>query len=152
MAHGLEVRSPLCDYRLVERVASLPVAYRIEGTRGKRIFKDVARQWLPAEITERRKVGFDSPVGQWFKGELREFLRTFLSRENVERSGLLDPDHVSALVGEHLSGRSDHSLQLWTLVSLEAWYRMYIEDGVLDGRDYRLGDLRGAGKGVPAAS
>jgi asparagine synthase (glutamine-hydrolysing) len=97
-------------------------------------------------------VGFDSPVGQWFKGELREFLRTFLSRENVKRSGLLDPGGVSALVGEHLSGRSDHSLQLWTLVSLEAWYRMYVEDGVLDARDYRLADLRGAGKGVPAAS
>ncbi len=98
------------------------------------------------------QVGFDSPVGQWFKGELREFLRTFLSRENVKRSGLLDPGGVSALVGEHLSGRSDHSLQLWTLVSLEAWYRMYVEDGVLDARDYRLADLRGAGKGVPAAS
>jgi hypothetical protein len=28
---------------------------------------------------------------------------------------------------------------------------MYIEDGVPDGRDYRLADLRGAGRGVPAA-
>jgi asparagine synthase (glutamine-hydrolysing) len=151
MAHGLEVRSPLCDYRLVEYVTGLPPGYRLRGTRSKHIFKEVARQWLPGDITERRKVGFDSPVGQWFKGELRDFLTTFLSRENVKRSGLLDPDGVEALLRDHLSGRSDLSLPLWTLVSLETWFRMYIEDGVPDGRDYRLADLRGAGRGVPAA-
>ena len=150
MAHGLEVRSPLCDYKLVEYVANLPTAYRLKGTRSKHIFKDVARQWLPKEITERRKVGFDSPVGQWFKGELKEFLLSFLSRENVKRSGLLDPDSVMALIGDHLSGRRDYSLQLWSLLALETWFRMYIEDGVTDARDYKLADLRGSGEGILA--
>ena len=149
MAHGLEVRSPLCDYKLVEYVTNLPTAYRLKGTRSKHIFKEIARKWLPTEITERRKVGFDSPVGQWFKGELKVFLLSFLSRENVKRSGLLDPDGVAALIGEHLSGRRDYSLQLWSLLALETWFRMYIEDGVVDAADYRLADLRGAGTGVP---
>jgi len=149
MAHGLEVRSPLCDYKLVEYVTNLPTAYRLKGTRSKHIFKEIARKWLPTEITERRKVGFDSPVGQWFKGELKEFLLSFLSRENVKRSGLLDPDGVAALIGEHLSGRRDYSLQLWSLLALETWFRMYIEDGVVDAADYRLADLRGARIGVP---
>jgi asparagine synthase (glutamine-hydrolysing) len=151
MAHGLEVRSPLCDYKLVEYVTNLPTAYRLKGTRSKHIFKEIARKWLPTEITERRKVGFDSPVGQWFKGELKEFLLSFLSRENVKRSGLLDPDSVVALIGEHLSGRRDYSLQLWSLLALETWFRMYIEDGVADASEYRLADLRGAQKGVPSA-
>ncbi len=151
MAHGLEVRSPLSDYKLVEYVTNLPAAYRLKGTRSKHIFKDIARQWLPTEITERRKVGFDSPVGQWFKWELKEFLLSFLSRDNVMRSGLLDPDSVLALIGEHLSGRRDYSLQLWSLLALETWFRMYIEDGVADARDYGLADLRGALNGVPSA-
>ena len=73
MAHGLEVRSPFCDYRLVEFVRSLPASYRLKGTRSKHILKTIAGQWLPQSIIERRKVGFDSPVGQWFKDELREF-------------------------------------------------------------------------------
>jgi len=152
MAHGLEVRSPLCDYKLVEYVTNLPTTYRLKGTRSKHIFKDIARQWLPTEITERRKVGFDSPVGQWFKGELKEFLLSFLSRENVSKSGLLDPDTVTALIGDHLSGRRDYSLQLWSLIALETWFRMYIEDGVVDGSDYKLADLRGAEEGIPATS
>ena len=144
MAHGLEVRSPFCDYHLVDFVLSLPAAYRLKGTRGKHILKTAARQWLPQSIIERRKVGFDSPVGQWFKDELREFMLRFLAREQVARSGLLNPASVERLLGEHLSGQRDYSLQLWSVLVLEAWYRMYIEDGVSDASTCQLRSLRGA--------
>jgi asparagine synthase (glutamine-hydrolysing) len=143
MAHGLEVRSPLCDFELVSFVTSLPTSYRLNGLRTKRIFKEIAKRWIPAEIAERRKVGFDSPIGQWFKGELREFLVNFLSVQHVKRSGLLDPQKVQAVINDHLSGRRDYSLQLWSLLALEGWYRMYIEDNVTDGSRYRLTEMRG---------
>jgi hypothetical protein len=55
-------------------------------------------------------------------------------------------------MADHLTGRRDYSLQLWSLVTLEAWYRMYIEDGVVTGRDYRLGDLRGIPSNVARAA
>jgi len=144
MAHSLEVRSPLCDYRLLEYVTALPTQYRLRGTRTKHILKDVAARWLPADIINRRKVGFDSPIGQWFKGELKAFTLAFLAPEQVRRSGLLDPAGVQRLLGDHLGGRRDYSLQLWSLLALETWYRMYIEDRVEDARDYRVADLRGA--------
>ncbi|MEX2222746.1 MAG: asparagine synthase (glutamine-hydrolyzing) [Candidatus Rokuibacteriota bacterium] len=148
MAHGLEVRSPLCDFELVDFVTSLPVSYRLRGQRSKRIFKSVAARWLPRAIVERQKVGFDSPVGQWFKDELRPFLTGFLSTEHVERSGLLDGRAVQRIIGDHLVGRRDYSLQLWSMVALEGWYRMYIEDRVTDGRTYRLADVRGGSAAV----
>ena len=149
MAHGLEVRSPLCDYRLVDYVLSLPAAYRLHSGHSKHILKTVARQWLPRAIVERRKVGFDSPVEQWFKDELREFLLRFLSRKHVERSGLLSYAGVQRVIGDHLSGKHDYSLQLWSILVLEAWYRMYIEDGVTDASGYHLSDLRGAVEAGP---
>jgi asparagine synthase (glutamine-hydrolysing) len=144
MANGLEVRSPLCDYDLVDFVTTLPPSYRLKNLRTKHIFKDVASQWIPVEIINRRKRGFDSPIGEWFKGQLREFTEGFLSYEHVKRSGLLNPEHVTRMLGEHLSGRRNYSLQLWSLVALEAWYRMYIEDRVTDISSYSLKDIRGA--------
>ena len=104
----------------------------------------MARRWLPRGITDRRKVGFDSPIGQWIKTELREFVESFLSREQIERSGLLCHDGVRQILDHHLAGKRDYSLQLWSLLALEAWHRMYIEDRVTDASDYTLGDLRGA--------
>src|SRR5262249_20771371 len=77
MAHGLEVRAPLCDYRLAEMALSMPPAFRPKGARSKHILKSVARKWLPRAIVEREKVGFDSPIGQWAKEELRDFLERF---------------------------------------------------------------------------
>lgn len=152
MAHGLEVRAPLCDYELVKYVTSLPASFRLRGNRSKFIFKEIAKQWIPREIVERKKVGFDSPIGQWFKGELRGFLMQFLSRENVECSGLLDGETVQALIGDHISGRKDYSLQLWSIVALEGWYRMYIEDRITDGSGYQIADLRGAGGKAASAA
>ena len=148
MAHGLEVRAPLADYTLVDFVTSLPIEYRLKGGHSKHIFKTVAKRWIDPAIAERRKVGFDSPVGQWLKDELRGFLTAFMAREQLEQSGLLDPAGVARLIGEHLAGARDASLPIWSLLTLEAWYRMYIEDGITDGRSLRLGDLRG----VPRAA
>jgi asparagine synthase (glutamine-hydrolysing) len=152
MAHSLEVRSPLVDYKLAEFATSLPSNYRLKGTRSKSILKDVARQWLPKAITDRKKVGFDSPVGQWFKDELRPFLATFLAPQEVARSGLLDPAAVQQVINDHLAGKRDSSLQLWTLVALETWHRMYIEDQVTDASSYAVTDLRGVRSNQPLAA
>ena len=143
MAHGLEVRSPYCDYDLVQYVTSLPHNYRLKGIRSKHILKNIAKEWIPQRIAERKKVGFDSPIGQWFKGELRGFLNNFLSRAHLKQSGILNPETVQTMIADHLSARRDYSLQLWSIIALEGWYRMYIEDVVSDGLTYRLGDMRG---------
>jgi len=144
MAHGLEVRSPLCDYRLVEFATRLPAQYRLKGSESKHILKSVSGQWLPQNIIHRKKVGFDSPIGQWFKDELKDFLTSFLSQEQVRRSGLLNPEAVQRMIGDHVSGVKDYSLQLWSVIALEAWYRMYIEEDVLATGDLSLENLRGA--------
>jgi phenylacetate-CoA ligase len=144
MAHGLEVRSPLCDYDLVDFVTSLPSSYRLKGQQSKYIFKKAAAGWIPRSIINRRKRGFDSPIGEWIKGELRGFVETFLSKEHLERTRLLQSEQVARLLADHMSGRRNYALQLWSIMALEAWYRMYIEDGVTDASQYRLSDMRGA--------
>jgi asparagine synthase (glutamine-hydrolysing) len=127
MANSLEVRSPLCDYRVAEFAAALPASFRIKGDATKRILKDVARRYLPAEIVDRPKVGFDAPVGEWFKAALRHELLQRLDSRVIASSGLLSPFHVERLVNEHLSGRHDHSMQLWSVLSLQSWHRIWVE-------------------------
>jgi asparagine synthase (glutamine-hydrolysing) len=144
MAAGLEVRSPLCDFRLVEFATSLPSDYRLKGTRSKHILKTVSTRWIPREIAERKKVGFDSPIGQWIKDELRDFMTAFLAPEQIAKTGLFEPDAVGALLESHLSGRRDYSMQLWSLLTVEAWHRMYVEDSIDRIEGYRLQDIRGA--------
>jgi Asparagine synthase len=76
-----------------------------------------------------------------------------MARDQIARTGLLDPAAVERLIGEHLAGLRDYSLQLWSLLTLETWHRMYIEGAITDGRNVRLAELRGgsAVNSAPAA-
>lgn len=62
MAHGLEVRSPFLDHRLVEFCARLEPCGKMQGTRQKVILKDVMAGRLPTNILSRRKQGFGAPT------------------------------------------------------------------------------------------
>ena len=121
MAASLEVRAPFLDYELVDFVTSLHYSYTAHGWQTKYLLKRLMRDKLPAEIVQRKKQGFAVPVGAWFAGELAPMLRDVLSRSNVERAGLVDPQLVERLVEDHIAGRVDYRKELWNLFVLHQW-------------------------------
>jgi asparagine synthase (glutamine-hydrolysing) len=127
MAHSLEARSPFLDHRLVEFAVSLPSEWKLRGRKGKYILKDTFRNMLPAEIVRRGKMGFGVPVSEWFRRELREYLREILfDRKTLDR-GYFDPAEVRRLVDCHVAGSEDNGYRLWALLVLELWHRAYID-------------------------
>jgi len=120
MAHSLEVRCPLLDYRVVEFACRLPLDFKLKGRTTKRILKDVAQGYVPPAILTRSKYGFQVPLGAWLKGSLRQWAE--------ER--LLDADHdylkrepVEALWKEHQEGRADHGHRIWLILVFNEWWR-----------------------------
>jgi asparagine synthase (glutamine-hydrolysing) len=127
MAHGLEARSPFLDRPLMEYVATLPDSFKRQGSQGKVILKQIARDLLPAEIISRPKHGFGLPIGDWFRGELRPMLEdSLLAQPRLGRR--LRPEAVRVLVTDHVEGRADHGLALWLLLTLELWMRKHAFD------------------------
>jgi asparagine synthase (glutamine-hydrolysing) len=126
MANSLEARSPFLDHEAMEFAARLPVEIKFRGGRLKSLLKRAFADLLPPENVNRRKMGFGVPVGQWFRGPLRDLLRdALLSPRSLER-GYFRESEVSRLVAEHLERRADHSFQLWNLLMLELWHREFI--------------------------
>lgn len=126
-AHGLEMRVPFCDHRLIEFCAAIPLATKIRGFTTKHLLREALRPVLPPGILSLRKVGLNPPYGVWFRTSLRPALQSILGAENVRRRGLFRPASVTQLVGEHLSGSRDHGPELWLLVVLEVWARMFLD-------------------------
>lgn len=127
MLHSLEVRVPFLDHSLVEFAFSLPGSVKLRGKETKWILKETFKDLLPAEILYRRKHGFDVPVGEWFKKELREVIEDVCSEGTVNRRGLFDPRQVQRLIKDHQDGKRDYNNQLWILLSLELWQRYYLD-------------------------
>ena len=128
MAHSIESRVPLLDNEVLQFALALPPQFKIKNGRRKHILKEVAAQLLPREWLDRRKQGFGVPLDQWLRGDLRECLAdSILSRRAAER-GYFRPRYVQRLVDEHLHGKRDHALLLWSLLIFERFQQLYVDN------------------------
>jgi len=119
MAVSLEAREPLLDYRLIEFAATLPDAMRVRGGQGKWLMKRAMRGTLPDDILYRPKMGFVSPIAQWFRGPLAEQARAIASGSALARSGWFNTARLSEVAEAHIAGRSDNARLLWQLWMLD---------------------------------
>jgi asparagine synthase (glutamine-hydrolysing) len=128
MANSLEVRSPFLDHEVVSFAASLPSNMKRRGLTTKYILKKTLERILPHEILYRPKHGFQVPISEWFRGDLRAPVRdVLLAPRTIERE-FFKPLQVKRLIEEHESQHRDHGTRLWTLLNLELWMRTYIDE------------------------
>jgi asparagine synthase (glutamine-hydrolysing) len=121
MSFGLEVRSPLLDHRVVEAAWELPSALRVARGRGKRALRLVLDRYVPRELIERPKTGFDPPISLWMRGPLREWAEDLLSESRLSAQGLFEPAMVRSYWADHQSGRAGKDYAVWAVVSFQAW-------------------------------
>ena len=149
MAHGLESRVPFLDNDLVDFAMRVPVKMKLgnlaevvrinenepgkktaiyfEKTRdGKRLLRRAMSKYIPAEVTNREKQGFSAPDASWFKGESIDYVQRKLFSGKARIFEYLDIDSVRALVQEHLDGRQNRRLLIWSLLSVEHWCGEYL--------------------------
>ncbi|MCE9545150.1 MAG: asparagine synthase C-terminal domain-containing protein, partial [Planctomycetia bacterium] len=129
MAHGLECRQPLLDYRVVELAVGMPRRLKYRRGRGKRILQETFGDLVPRYVFDRPKMGFGVPLDHWFRGPLGAMAREVLLDPAATRRGYFRPAAIEQLLTEHQAGRHDHSPRLWALLFLEMWHREWV-DGV----------------------
>jgi asparagine synthase (glutamine-hydrolysing) len=129
MAFSLESRAPLLDYRIVEHAAIVPSTLKMKNMETKHILRRAVRDLLPAAVYNRKdKMGMPTPIALWFRGSLAGWVRSELSRSTIADSGLFDAGYVQACIDEHLAGQRDRSVEIWKLLNVAAWWRIYVED------------------------
>lgn len=130
MAHSIEIRPPLIDYKVTEFAASLPCSIKLKGTgRGlKYILRNVAKRYMGADLVDRPKQGFGFPIAKWLRGDLANFQRNLFRQSRFVELGLFRQEEINRLMEEHIGGKADHNFRLWILINLEIWYRMCFEN------------------------
>lgn len=149
MAHSLETRVPFLDNDLVDFAMRLPARLKLgnltevvrlnenepgpktskyfEKTQdGKLILRKVMSRHLPSAITEREKQGFSAPDASWFKGESIEYVKRMLYSNEAHIYQFLDRTEIQRLVDDHLEGRQNRRLLIWSLLNLESWCERFL--------------------------
>lgn len=122
MAVSLEVRAPLLDHRLMERVAAIPSSLKLRGGTGKYIFKKAMEPVLTKDILHRRKQGFAVPLNRWFRNELRDLAYEALFRPN---DGILNARFLERIWQQHQRGHCDRSAHLWSILMFRKWQETF---------------------------
>jgi len=125
MAVSLEGRCPLLDHRVVEFALGLPRRYKTAGSATKIILKDVLARYVPRPLFERPKQGFESPIGPWLCGPLRDWAEDLLDPVAMRADGLLDPAPIQQKWAEHQSGLRNWQHALWTVLTFQEWKRRW---------------------------
>ncbi|MBC2732963.1 MAG: asparagine synthase (glutamine-hydrolyzing) [Desulfobacteraceae bacterium] len=121
MAVSLELRVPLIDPNLIEFAWRLPACLRRKGNQGKLLLRRLLYRYVPQNLVERPKKGFEIPQDEWLRGPLREWMLDLLSPSSISPAGYLDNNVVQRLVKEHLAGQGDHGYALWPALMFQAW-------------------------------
>jgi asparagine synthase (glutamine-hydrolysing) len=127
MAASIESRVPFLDHRLVEHVAAIPARFKVSRGRTKLVLRQALETLVPPEILARRKMGFPVPISNWLRTAFSPIVDEFVLGERTARRGLLSVDVLRRLVERHRNGIEDHGDRLWLLVSLEIWFRLFID-------------------------
>lgn len=140
MAHSIESRVPLLDNDVIDFAATLPTEFKIHQGRRKHVMKEALKGMVPDAILNRKKQGFGIPLGGWFRGGLTDVFADVLGSARTRQRGYFQPAFIDRIVQEHLSGRRDHTLQLWQLLVFELWQRNYLDQSSsrpVDSTTYR---------------
>jgi asparagine synthase (glutamine-hydrolysing) len=120
MASALEVRVPFLDYKLVEYVLGVDDKHKYPHT-PKKLLTDSLQDLLPAEIMNRKKMGFVLPWQLWMKNDLKQFCEENLA--HLENLGL-NPHAVNNLWQAFLKGNPQITWsRIWPLVTLGNWQK-----------------------------
>ncbi|MDD2921801.1 MAG: asparagine synthase (glutamine-hydrolyzing) [Anaerolineales bacterium] len=132
-AFGLEIRPPMLDNAMLEFSEALPNRFKIKGSQLKYLAYRLARRYLPAEIVNRPKHGFDFPFDQWSSSpQVQAFLKDLLFAPNARWRAILQPSYVDDYWAVISRQRTDPAIsrlvaygRVYFVTALELWLQKW---------------------------
>lgn len=128
MAHGLEARPALLDYRMVEFARSLPPHINYGMFTGKNLLRSYLKDRAPWYDSSGSKKGFSIPIHHWLRTSLREFAGDTLHSSLLTDSGWYREAEVVRLWDLHQSKRRNLGFEIWGIMVSLLWWKNFIKN------------------------
>lgn len=121
MSVSLEGREPLLDHKIVEFMAKVPISLKYKNGSGKYLLKQVLYNHVPRRYYERPKSGFQVPLFEWLKSDLRHLLDKYLAKDRLAAGAIFDADEVQRTLHSYYEGNYVNINEIWFILMFEMW-------------------------------
>ena len=119
MFNSLELRAPFLDRNLIEFTSSLPKEFIIHKNINKYLIKKIGEKSFTKNFINRKKQGFDYPIGEFFKTDWKDELKYVLNFKNPIID--LNYEYINQLFNDHINNKFDNKNKLWILYVFNKW-------------------------------
>ncbi|MBS1492652.1 MAG: asparagine synthase (glutamine-hydrolyzing) [Bacteroidetes bacterium] len=128
MANSLEMRVPYLDKELIAFLETLPSNFKLKGNKHKYIHKKSAEKWLPPEIINRKKKGFETPMDEWLQGSFADDAKEMFNDKDSASRNFFNLNYLNEMIDLHKSGKKNYLRHIFALLSFETWYKTFFEN------------------------
>ena len=126
MGVSLEGRDPFLDHKIVEWSSQLPVEFKYKEGKTKYILRKILYKYLPKELVDRKKQGFGAPIQEWFRKDLKNLYREYLSESSVKRFGIFNAKEVQKLLKGYWERKGINPKKVWLLFVFQQWAEKWL--------------------------
>ena len=127
MKYSLEVRSPLLDYRLVEKSFEIPHDFKYHFFEKKYILRKMAYDYLPSELLDGPKKGFGVPLAKWMRGPLQDEIKQYSDPVFLQQQGIFNSKCIEKIINiQYKDNKVIYSNILWAFYMFQRWYKEYL--------------------------
>lgn len=123
MSEGVETRIPYLGKDVFTFAWKIPEHMKIKNSEGKLLLKEIAEDYIPANLLRQPKMGFAIPLDKWFRGTLKKWAEDMLDIKQERADWIFQPSNVKKLWDDHQSGKSNNSYKIWNILILKSWLK-----------------------------
>lgn len=126
MSVSLEGREPLLDHRIIEYMARVPEDLKYKNKEGKYLLRQVLYKYLPKDMVDKPKSGFQIPLEEWLKGDLKYLVEKYLDEDTLDKD-IFNIDEVMNLKNNLFEGKNVNINQIWLIVMFQMWKEKWLD-------------------------
>ena len=125
MSVSLEGREPLLDHRIIEYMARVPLDIKYKNKQGKYLLRQVLYKYLPKEMVDKPKSGFQIPLNEWLRDELRTMVDKYICLEKLD-DNIFDINQVLSIKDKFYKGEN-LGTQIWLILIYQMWKEKWLD-------------------------
>lgn len=126
MANSLELRVPFLDVEVAKLASTLPDNFKWRNGVTKYLLREAFKKVVPESTRNRKKLGFPTPVRDWFTKDREDVYNTILKNDYIVSK--MDTSYIKNLINDHVSKKTDNSRKIYLLLALALWYDVFIKN------------------------